>query len=97
MSWIDELGPTIENAGPWDRPAAVTLEGGIAAWSPDLASQADELWQEMIRDDASLRQWQYLAGMGPSTASKIGLIHGRPMTRSQTTKPLRFRCMTPGH
>ena len=34
MSWIDELGPTIENAGPWDRPAAVTLEGGIADWSP---------------------------------------------------------------
>lgn len=71
MSWIDELGPTIENAGPWDRPAAVTLDGRYCRLVPlDLTSQADELWQEMIRDDASLRQWQYLEGMGPFNSQK---------------------------
>ena len=66
MSWINDLAKQLSNAGPWQRPAAVTLTGRYCSLEPlDLSKQADELWSEMVRLDPEFNQWKYLAGMGP--------------------------------
>lgn len=63
--WIDELGPPVEHPD-WQRPEPRIMTGQYCRLEPlDMARHGPDLWAQMAVADPSLRQWMFLAGMGP--------------------------------
>lgn len=64
--WLDELGPRISGQTQWQRPQPHTFDGRYCRLEPmEIKRHGDDLWAQMRVADPDLRQWMYLAGLGP--------------------------------
>ena len=64
--WLDELGPVVEGPQAWHRPEPQSFEGLYCRLEPlSLEHHADDLWAQMAVADPEMRQWMFLAGLGP--------------------------------
>ena len=64
--WLNELGPVVEGLPEWRRPKLQCFEGRYCRLEPlSLEDHADDLWAQMAVADPDMRQWMFLAGLGP--------------------------------
>ena len=64
--WLNELGPVVEGIPAWQRPEPQCFEGRYCRLEPlSLKNHEDDLWAQMAVADPDMRQWMFLAGLGP--------------------------------